>query len=318
MTKLIDAGSKHKLLVVETLALLCRDNDQMQRAASDAKLIPRLIKEVPLVEKKSKSELEDNEYFTDLHQVLLVAIGEIVSNNEESRLYAIGENAISIVERGMRNESSKIRAAACLLARYLSRSARIIHTKMSESQILPLILDLLDDYSEEVRIMASSILPNILLDYSPMRQIAIDKGIISKLVFMLEESSIEIRKNVLWSIKNLLSMSTSSIKQKVMRELTYMRLLSFLNDSNDIIKEQAVNILRNLVCSSVEDITETVNSFGRYALESLLVSLLKSENETILLHTLYTITNICIGTEDHKNMIIFNDEIMKSILAFLV
>ncbi|KAJ1536682.1 Armadillo repeat-containing protein 8 [Nowakowskiella sp. JEL0078] len=81
-----------------------------------------------------------------------------------------------------------IRSAACLCTRSLSRSVRTMRTALVDSNVAVPVLNLLSDKSSTVKVMALSTLCNLVLDFSAMKKLIIDQGIVQKLVTIFTES----------------------------------------------------------------------------------------------------------------------------------
>ncbi|PVU90826.1 hypothetical protein BB559_004426 [Furculomyces boomerangus] len=108
VSSLINNTNKDQLAAVETLGLLCHGNKEMQKVVGSAKLIRGLISAIGLAETNQESEFLDTEYFINLHQMLLFAVGEIVSNNEMNRNAASDEGIIKYIEKGMKHMMEKL------------------------------------------------------------------------------------------------------------------------------------------------------------------------------------------------------------------
>ncbi|KAF6760995.1 hypothetical protein DFP72DRAFT_1042425 [Ephemerocybe angulata] len=98
---------------------------------------------------------------------------------------------------------------------------------------------------------------NIVMEFSPLRPIYLRKGLMPRLVQILNRSSdSSLRLNALWAVKNSLNRTTSETKRDMMSDLGWNRLFELLHDPDLTIQEQAYGIIRNL--SSDEDGMEMV------------------------------------------------------------
>ncbi|OMH86319.1 Armadillo repeat-containing protein 8 [Zancudomyces culisetae] len=318
---LTSKGSEDRLLKeVQTLGLLCHSNEYMQITAYEARLIQKLVDVMQQAEQAQQSDFVDYSRSVSLQYYTLLTIAELISTREEIRAAISQEDAMfDVIERGMQHTQNQIRAAACLCARYLARSTKVLRTRFPDTKILTLLMQLIDtDPDANVRLMASSTLPNLVLDYSPMRQDAIENGLVNKLLRLLDSNNYLLVKNALWTFKNMSSMAEFEIKQNILRSVGSERLYSYLTDCSRIpIQEQAANLLRNIACSNEADIELVVHCYGVSRLRGLLKTLTSSTSEHVLTHGLYTMTNIAIGTFAHKMVIAGDDQLLTTIVSML-
>jgi len=68
--------------------------------------------------------------------------------------------------------------------------------------------------------------------------------------------------NVLWALRNLLCRASIEVKRKVGAALGWERLLALCNDTDVLIQEQALNLVRNLAADNEMDIEMTVSELG--------------------------------------------------------
>lgn len=94
---------------------------------------------------------------------------------------------------------------------------------------------------------------------------------------------------------------------------------SLLQENNELIREQTLNLIRNIGCGRQENIEEVFNGFGSaHFIEILESNIQKIESHQIILQTLYIIVNIATGSELHKSRIMKSTILLQSILNFLV
>ncbi|KAJ2935631.1 hypothetical protein H1R20_g1464, partial [Candolleomyces eurysporus] len=114
---------------------------------------------------------------------------------------------------------------------------------------------------------------NIVMEFSPLRPIYLEQGLMPRLVHLLLHSGDSaIRMNALWAIKNLLFKSSTETKRDVMRELGWPRVFELLHDPDLGIQEQAYHVVRNL--SETEDGIEMV--FREMGADAILDSITES------------------------------------------
>ena len=94
-----------------------------------------------------------------------------------------------------------------------------LRTTLVDAGIAIPIFKLLSDNCIQVKIIATATLCNIVLDFSPMKNIVLENGGVEKLVSLLSSSDMNLKLNVVWALKNILYQADSVIKSKVMDHL---------------------------------------------------------------------------------------------------
>ena len=302
-------------------AYLVSENDELQRAASEADAVSKLSQ---LLFTSYVACSDDNcsnmkkkapkAFFSRMCENSLVAIAAICSLREECRKSVIESKILPVVVKSLENPNSSIRVAACQAARSLSRSVKFLRTSLVDAGIALPLFQLLSDKSPEVQSIASATLCNIVLDFSPMKKIVIENGGVEKLVELSRSADVSLRMNAVWALKNLLYQSDSDIKQSVMEKLGFKALEALIEDTDIRIQEQALNLLRNLACKNEADIELCFNGFGPENLVRLVEKKLVSQNEDIVLQSLYVVVNISTGSEGHKVCMMSSAAILKAVL----
>lgn len=162
------------------------------------------------------------------------------------------------IVKGLSMPHPSIRAAACKCARSLSRSVKNLRTSLMDAGIAEPLFDLLHDDDVDVQITASAALCNIILDFSPMKQIIIEKGVVARLVELTRSTNPTLRLNAVWGLKNMLFQTDIETKLNVLSAITWEGLFMYvlfsfrlINDSDFRIQEQALCLVRNVACGGV-------------------------------------------------------------------
>jgi len=185
---------------------------------------------------------------------------------------------------------------------------------MDAGVAIPLV-KLLSDESIDVQVAATASLCNIVLDFSAMKRMILEKGAIQQIVVKTRSSNNELRLNGVWALKNLVYMANTKIKEAVMMELTYDHLFNLLYDQEPNIQEQALAFLRNLVYKDPDIFLEHA---GKEKLLKVLENISNTtEKPQNIKQILYTICNIATGKEDYKSSIMANSSIIDKIIFFL-
>ncbi|KAJ3112935.1 Armadillo repeat-containing protein 8 [Physocladia obscura] len=253
----------------------------------------------------------------------LLAISSVCSLREDCRKNVIDAKLLPVIVAALSSVSPGIRSAACKCTRSLSRSVKNLRTSLVDAGVAYPLFTLLSDDSVQVQTSASATLCNIVLDFSPMKKTVIENGGVEKLVGLVGSVDYNVRLNAIWALKNLLYQAGSDIKAKVMQEMGWDRLKQLIFDPHIGIQEQALNLLRNLVCGKEDDIDTVFYGFGEAALSVMFDkklsdhSCVSSDHDGIILQTMYIIVNIAIGSERHKGLIIGSDSILENIMKYM-
>jgi hypothetical protein len=243
---------------------------------------------------------------------ILDAMANVSSSHEECRKKITESKEMSIVLYLIEDSNPKIILACANLILSLSRSHLSVKKYLHEYDITSTLFKLSNHSNIEIQIAVTNSLCNFLLDYSSNTSEIID--CISKLLKILSTTKhSKIRLNSIFSIKNILyyisSMSTNvnykDIKKSIMKKITYDYLLNLLDDEDTGIQEQALIIIRFLLHKTPDDIDEVFNNCKNKLIKKI-EEKIKSDNQDLVLQTLYVLMNISNGNEKHKSVLLDN------------
>jgi hypothetical protein len=117
----------------------------------------------------------------------------------------------------------------------------------------------------------------------------------------------DLRFNALWALKNLLYLAETPVKTAVMDLIGCSRIEALASDSEPLpIQEQAMNLLRNLVCEREQDISVVVDRFGAERLVDLIGSKLRSPSPDVVVHACYVIANACTAASSGPKAVVMS------------
>mmetsp|Transcript_53933 Transcript_53933/g.89750 ORF Transcript_53933/g.89750 Transcript_53933/m.89750 type:complete len:639 (+) Transcript_53933:58-1974(+) len=288
------------------LAHLISDSEDLQKAASESDAIAKLAAFV---------QAETSPF--RLKETALIALAALCESREESRRQVIDVKVLPAVVTALEHSDAGIRAAACSCARSLSRSVKVLRTSLVDAGIALPLCKLLEDSSTAVQIATAATVCNIVLDFSPMKKIILENGGVSKLVALTHSMDATLRLNCLWALKNLVFHADPPTKETVMRELPFECLYQLANDPEPPVQEQALTLLRNLACGNVADIQRLMTwaTAAGGDLLDMVSKPLSSDRSDVALQALYCVSNLANGTEDHKNAILSNKQLLTAIIV---
>lgn len=264
-----------------------------------------------------KISLQDKINQAKLKESALLALAAICSKREENRKQVVDAQLVPKLVLSLEHSEVNVRAAACQLARSLSRSVKNLRSSLVDAGAAKPLFKLLSDSSVSVQIAASATICNIVLDFSPMKKIVLEQGAVPQLVSLTLSQDHELKLNSIWALKNLLYQADSSDKDKVIDALGWDVLGMLLNDPHPDIQEQSLTLVRNLVYGYQEDIEKVMQGFGNNLLSILEAKLNFSNPTKVIIQALYIICNIGTGNEKHKTVLMQNSAIIQSLLASL-
>jgi hypothetical protein len=141
--------------------------------------------------------------------------------------------------------SAPVILAACGAVRMLTRSVKALRTKLVEAEVAKPIVRMMSSTNPEVRIAATRVLANLVIDFSPMKESVSDSTVVKKLCEQAHSANARLRLESLWALKQLVLNASQKLKQDVVDELgsSWIKLL---------IKTDPINIPRGEVIGLVE------------------------------------------------------------------
>ncbi|KAG0140727.1 hypothetical protein CROQUDRAFT_136543 [Cronartium quercuum f. sp. fusiforme G11] len=276
-----------------------------------------------------------------------LALASLMSTLDQPRQELIDLNLLPSIVKSLEDESILVRASACQCCRALSRAISIMRTKLADHGAGSRLFDLAfgeeengrnDESVEEdedaveiqLKIVAMGALCNLVLDFSPMKQEVLNRNGIDKFVKLLKSTKHQsLRVSALWGLKNMTFSASTELKLKVVGSLGWDDIYQLLQDKNPSIQENMISLLRNVACGDVADVDIVVRHLNAEnqlmtLLENRLTTLLTNTNtissslsESIILQTIYTISNIVTGSEAHKSFILGRPQTMTNVYELL-
>ncbi|KAL0083405.1 armadillo-type protein [Phycomyces blakesleeanus] len=255
------------------LADLIKDSEDMQKAAFEAYAIPRLVELLATLSTKDSNSADLMlgvpgvgslaKRKQKIRENCLIAIAAATLAKEECRTQAIDQKVLPYVVQALQSEYPNVRLAACQCAKSLSRSVSNLRTSLVDAGIAVPLIKLLNDSSIVIQAAACGAICNLVLEFSPMRKSVIDGGGIEHFVEFSRSSDPKLQLNGVWALKSLLFKSDLPVKKAVMKVLTYNALIDLLHQPAPAIQEQALEIVRNLVCGNQEAIEDVIEGIGK-------------------------------------------------------
>ncbi|EGG00497.1 uncharacterized protein MELLADRAFT_79206 [Melampsora larici-populina 98AG31] len=327
-------------------------SEALQVQATEAGVIPVLKK---LLDKASEPPVPYPTPAISAQNAMLresayLALASLMSTLDQPRQEVIDLNLLPSIVKSLGDDSVLVRASACQCCRALSRAISVLRTKLADEGAGPRLFDMAfgeegsnenvesndDDEDEDaveiqLKTVAMGALCNLVLDFSPMKQEVLNRNGIEKFVKSLKSTKHQsLRVSALWGLKNMTFSSSTELKMKVIGSLGWDVIHKLLEDKNPSIQENIISLLRNVVCGDVADIDIVFRHLTSHdQLMTLLEDRLSTSStnlntmssstmsESIILQTIYTISNIATGSEPHKLFILGRHRTMNSIYELM-
>lgn len=121
----------------------------------------------------------------------------------------------------LREGRVETRLLACHCSRVLSRSVKALRTVLIDSGIADPLIALMSSELPSLQTAACAVLCNLVLEFSPMRKLIIDKNVLPILYNMITSNDQSIRVNALWALKNLSYQADSQTKAALTGVFSY-------------------------------------------------------------------------------------------------
>ncbi|RXN29031.1 armadillo repeat-containing 8 [Labeo rohita] len=106
---------------------------------------------------------------------------------------------------------------------------------------------LLQNAPDEVLVMASSTLCNLLLEFSPSKEPILESGVIELLCSLTQSDSPALRVNGIWALMNMAFQADQKVKVEIVRALGTEQLFRLLSDPDTNVLMKTLGLLRNLL-----------------------------------------------------------------------
>jgi hypothetical protein len=245
--------------------------------------------------------------------------------------------------------SNHLALSSVYLLRSLSRSVALLRTSLYETYLVQTMLNLVkvDEDSMETSIktlsndtinvnafindeillksVILSVLSNFVLDFSPLRTFLLSENdllsIVSKVLLNTKHSSL--KRNCLWCFRHILFNEEPEKKDEYLKKIGLDKVFGFIvdNRNDELIQEEAFNVLRNLTCDSKKHVLQTLNykpslDLGFFEfLNNILSSCMKKEtpNSGLLESIAYVIVHMAGIDEETRDLIASKRPILENL-----
>ena len=146
----------------------------------------------------------------------------------------------------------------------------------------------------------------MVLDYSPLNKDVFNGETLDRLIFLCDcgnEANNAIQSNAIWALKNLIYRATLEQKQQIFCKMDKRLIFQCLRQKDEQVQMQTLNLIRNSLCNSLEELEFVVNLLGENDLFDALWDIYKEKKDLLTEQMVYVIVNLVAGSEEHSNFL---------------
>uniref|UniRef100_A0A8C7QCX6 Armadillo repeat-containing protein 8 n=1 Tax=Oncorhynchus mykiss TaxID=8022 RepID=A0A8C7QCX6_ONCMY len=258
----------------------------------------------------------DLKHAHELRQAAFKLYASLGSNDEDIRKKITEtENMMDRIVSGLSESSVKVRLAAVRCLHSLSRSVQQLRTSFHDHAVWKPLMKLLQNAPDEVLVMASSTLCNLLLEFSPSKEPILESGVIELLCSLTQSDSPALRVNGIWALMNMAFQADQKVKGEIVRALGTEQLFRLLSDPDSNVLMKTLGLLRNLL-STRPHIDQVMSSHGKQIMQAVTLILEGEHSIEVKEQTLCILANIADGNTA-KELIMTNDDILQKIKYYM-
>ncbi|RSH90252.1 hypothetical protein EHS25_001586 [Saitozyma podzolica] len=289
-------ATEERVKLCFVLAALVSDDAHLQKSAAEQGC-PALLVEML---RSLDEEEEKGEIGTDLasrsREAILIALASLAFAHEPTRSHLAETSPpfLPLLKTALSHPSYGVRAAACQLARALSRTVAILRTSLVDSGVGEEVVEVLKrevsahrlreagldvpnqaedlgDRAWTVEVAATATICNLITDFSPLKAALLQGGGIELMCELTHSNHEPLALNALWALKNLLFHANDAMKTQVMSVLGWDTLRLYLSPSTTLsLRTQAFELLQNVLAdATTSELTRTLEASGETALLDL-------------------------------------------------
>lgn len=319
----------------ETLAYLVEVDTELQRIASISDhLIPTLAEllkyqppsavvlykgSVPAVAmKKARPAVLEHELkvMQELKQAAFKAFGALGANDEDIRKRIIETDSLmEHVVSSLSDTNGRVRLAAVRCLHSLSRSVQQLRTTFQDHAVWRPLMCLLHNAPDDILLVASSTLCNLLLEFSPSKEPILECGAVELLCGLTRRDEPALRLNGCWALMNMAFQADQKIKAQILSTLGTDQVFRLLSDPDVSVLMKTLGLLRNLL-SIKQHIDHIMESHGTQIMQAVILILEGDHSADVKEQALCILANIADG-DTAKAFIMSNEDVLKKLTTYI-
>uniref|UniRef100_H2ZAU6 Armadillo repeat-containing protein 8 n=1 Tax=Ciona savignyi TaxID=51511 RepID=H2ZAU6_CIOSA len=254
---------EERLVGARTLAYLIEDEPKLQRHALICEQLPKKLE--AYFRHPAAADTQDS---------VFLAYAALLSNDEDMRKIVCNDALLQHLVQALDNTCSEVRIASLICLLSLSRSVQILRTTFEDSEVWKAVLkplSLTDPMALKETITASSLLCNLLLEFSPCKSKLVAANILQSLKRWCEcDGSIDLKRNAVWALCSLTFQAELKLKMDVMTMLSHDVMFSLLTSPDYDVVTKTLGILNNVLVNK-EHASTVMALFGDTVMQACVV-----------------------------------------------
>ncbi|KAJ7590838.1 ARM repeat-containing protein [Mycena floridula] len=271
-----------------------------------------LVRSCTPQESDPEHDEDEPESKSQLREAALTAVASIaLFDNDIRRSITDDLQLLRPISVSLGHRHNGVRYAACQCIRVLSRAVAVLRTNIVDTGLGLAVFEIFKKENEDRRVLSAALsaVCNIVNEFSPLKSIYLEQGLMPRLVQLLGNGDSTLRLSALWAVKNLLRKTSLETKREVMEQLGWTRLSLLLKDPDEAVQEQAFNVVRN-IAEDEDSIDMIFEELGSEALLSHVATSLRSSDDDVVLQAAYVLANLANAHESHQESITSHREIL--------
>ncbi|KAK3592440.1 hypothetical protein CHS0354_004873 [Potamilus streckersoni] len=312
----------------ETLAYLIEEDPELQQIASISDHIIKTLADylnytdVQQINTRT-GQKKDVNWGDELKQAAFKAFASLGANDEDIRKKIIEtNNLMEHIVCGLNSENYKVAMAAVRCLHSLSRSVQQLRTTFQDHAVWKPLMRLVQECPEEVLKVTSSTLCNLLLEFSPGREVSghskyiLESGAISILVGLTKNPDPALRLNGIWGLMNMTFQAEQKIKTQIIEALGTDQLFKLLSDLDPNVLMKTLGLLRNILTNKLH-IDSIMSLYGNQIMQAVVFILEGDHSTQVKEQTLCILANIADG-DQAKSFIMENEDVLKKLMNYML
>ncbi|KAJ7109549.1 armadillo-type protein [Mycena crocata] len=298
------------------LYYLVTDNTALSFSAFDRGCLGKLaavLHDITPLTPRAEWEEDESDSIASLREGALTAVAAIsLFDNTIRRSVTDDLRLLPMINASLIHRHVGVRYAACQCVRALSRAVAVLRTNIVDSGLGMAVFQIFKkEEGEDGRVTSAALAAvcNIVNEFSPLRPIYLDQGLMPRLVKLLGGSDATLRLSSLWAVKNLLSKTSGETKRDVMQCLGWARLAELLEDADGAVQEQAFHLVRNLA-ENEAGIEMIFRELSASVLLAHLTSALSADDDDVVLQATYVLANLSNGAATYQSHLIASPQLL--------
>lgn len=338
------------------LAALVSDDERLQKTAAEQGC-PKLLISMLIQADADEARGEiGHDAASRMREAVLLALSALAFNHEPTRSLIADTSppVLPLVCAALSHPSYGVRAAACCLARALSRTVAIVRTSIVDSGVGEEVVaalrrevarrraepidgpidadgddsmdvtleEELGDRSWTVEVAATATICNLVTNFSPLKDKLLGNGGLELLVELTASPHEPLALNALWALKNVTYHASEPLKAEVMAALGWDTLRRFISaETPKPLRAQALDMLQNLLDDQTAvQMTKTIDALGLDFIINVVADAIRPTVDVDLdlcEPGLYILSHLALGGNELRSAITTRVELLEALSSTL-